>query len=239
VNQRLARTILEKQGHSVTLAQNGREALARCQMEEFDVVLMDVQMPEMDGLEATAAIRELESKTGAHVPIVGVTAHAMKGDRERCLGAGMDGYVSKPIRPDALFSAIDAVIERRAPEESDSVPLANGVVLDEAALLALVSNDWEVVRDVATAFVEDSPLRLDDMTAAFEAGDATGVRDAAHTLKGSAGSLCGRRAADAALRVEQLAQDGDLQAAREAAVALRSEVAQLKQALTRLAARAA
>ncbi len=106
VNQRLAARLLEKQGHAVTAVSNGREALAACEKEVFDVILMDVQMPEMDGFEATAAIREAERTTGAHVPIIAMTAHALKGDEERCLAAGMDGYIAKPIQAKALVAAI-------------------------------------------------------------------------------------------------------------------------------------
>src|SRR5207253_8590609 len=117
-----------------TVAQNGREALARTQAQRFDVVLMDVQMPEMDGLEATRAIRGLETGSEGRVPILGVTAHAMKGDRERCLGAGMDGYLPKPIRPASLFAAIEAAVS-----QDPSIPVppeeaaANEIVLDEAS----------------------------------------------------------------------------------------------------------
>jgi signal transduction histidine kinase/DNA-binding response OmpR family regulator len=109
VNQQLARRLLEKAGHSVTLARNGCEALELLGRQPFDVVLMDVQMPEMDGFEATAAIREKETKTGGHIPIIAMTAHAMKGDEERCLQAGMDAYVAKPIQRKQLFSALEAV----------------------------------------------------------------------------------------------------------------------------------
>jgi signal transduction histidine kinase/DNA-binding response OmpR family regulator len=238
VNQHLARTILEKRGHAVILAPNGREAVSRYATENPDVVLMDVQMPEMDGLEATGAIRKLEAQSGAHTPIIGVTAHAMKGDRERCLSAGMDGYVSKPIRPAALFDAIDAVLEHR-PQKLEAAQPPEPIVLDESALLSLVSDDWELVDQLAKVFLEDSPRRLARMKAALDSGDRTGVREAAHTLKGSAGSLCGRRAADAALRMEQLADSEDLAGMREAYSSLARHVEDLQRALTQLAARAA
>jgi signal transduction histidine kinase/CheY-like chemotaxis protein len=110
VNQRLAQRLLEKAGHTVTLAANGLLALTALEREAFDAVLMDVQMPEMDGMEATAAIRARERETGGHVPILAMTAHAMKGDRELCLGAGMDGYLSKPIRPEQLYRALDELV---------------------------------------------------------------------------------------------------------------------------------
>jgi two-component system sensor histidine kinase/response regulator len=112
VNQRLATRMLEKQGHTVTVAANGKEALALLDQQEFDVTLMDVQMPEMDGLEVTAAIREKEKTIGAHQVIIAMTAHAMKGDRERCLNAGMDAYISKPLRMSELSAVIDAALSR-------------------------------------------------------------------------------------------------------------------------------
>jgi two-component system sensor histidine kinase/response regulator len=107
VNQRVAERLLTKRGHLVTVVSNGREALAAVEHGAFDLVLMDVQMPDMDGFEATAAIREWERESGRHVRIVAMTAHAMNGDRERCLAAGMDGYLSKPIDPRTLFDAVE------------------------------------------------------------------------------------------------------------------------------------
>src|SRR5262249_26223392 len=112
INQRLAARHLEKQGHAVVIAQNGREALAALECEPFDLVLMDVQMPEMGGLEAVAALRQCEADRGGYgpagraLPVIAMTAHALKGDRERCLEAGMDDYVAKPLRAQELFAAI-------------------------------------------------------------------------------------------------------------------------------------
>ena len=114
VNQRLAVSLLEKRGHRVVVAGNGREALAALDDGPFDAVLMDVQMPEMDGFEATAAIRAREAATGAILPIVAMTAHALKGDRERCLEAGMDAYISKPLRPQELFDLLDGLVPAAA-----------------------------------------------------------------------------------------------------------------------------
>jgi CheY-like chemotaxis protein len=115
VNQRLALRLLEKEGHTVVLATNGKEALAAVIRESFDVVLMDVQMPEMDGLEATAAIRLWERDTGRHQRIIAMTAHAMKGDRDRCLEGGMDGYVSNPIQIKELWKEIEEVFPAQGP----------------------------------------------------------------------------------------------------------------------------
>ena len=107
INQKVAVRILEKEGHEVVVANNGREVLDMMKNQSFDIILMDVQMPEMDGIETTAAIREEEKKTKKHIPIVAMTALAVKGDREQCLEAGMDDYVAKPIKPDHLFKVIE------------------------------------------------------------------------------------------------------------------------------------
>jgi CheY-like chemotaxis protein len=107
VNKRLACRILTKKGHEVVTAASGREALRVLERQTFDLILMDIQMPELDGLEATAAIRGKEKGTKAHIPIVAMTAHAMKGDRERCLAAGMDGYIAKPVRADNLLKLVE------------------------------------------------------------------------------------------------------------------------------------
>jgi CheY-like chemotaxis protein len=113
VNQRLAVRLLEKRGHQVVVAGTGLEALKALEKESFDLVLMDVQMPEMDGLEATAILREKEKVTGLHQPVVALTAHAMKGDREKCIEGGMDGYLTKPIRPQELNQLLDIYVTRR------------------------------------------------------------------------------------------------------------------------------
>jgi two-component system sensor histidine kinase/response regulator len=111
VNQTLARRLLEKHGYLVSVAGDGREALAALESQSFDMVLMDVQMPGMDGFEATAVIRQQEHLSGKHLPIIAMTAHALKGDQERCLAAGMDGYVSKPIRSKELYRIIESVLD--------------------------------------------------------------------------------------------------------------------------------
>jgi two-component system, sensor histidine kinase and response regulator len=113
VNQRLITRLLEKRGHRVTLAGNGREALNSLENETYDLVFMDVQMPEMDGFEATATIRQLEQGGGTHLPVVALTAHAVKGDQERCLAAGMDGYLTKPVRPQELDEILEKYVTRR------------------------------------------------------------------------------------------------------------------------------
>jgi len=242
VNERVARTLLEKQGHTVLVAHNGREALAVAKSEKLDVILMDVQMPEMDGFAATAAIRDMEIGTRQRVPIVGVTAHATARDRRLCLAAGMDTYLSKPIRPDILFAAIDEVIPGRGRRQAVPPPadqsLASVEVLDEAGLLAVVSGHPDLLGELAELFLEDSARRLLEIRKALDSADFAGLERAAHTLKGSASSLCGKRAAELALRLEELADTRDLPAARLSYPALADEVGKLQRALVLLARRA-
>src|SRR5579871_3890895 len=151
VNQTLAVRVLERLGHRVQVANNGREAIERAEAEQFDLILMDVQMPEMDGLEATSAIRAAEAGTGKHVPIVAMTAHAMKGDREKCLGAGMDGYLAKPIRIDDLKQVISGAGQNRSvgqPPEHEPFRAVGELrslldsVMGERSLLAEMAELW-------------------------------------------------------------------------------------------------
>jgi CheY-like chemotaxis protein len=122
LNQKLAVSLLTKWGHAVTVANNGQEAVAAVARQPFDLVLMDIQMPEMNGLEATQAIRRWERPQGLHLPIVALTAHALQGDRERCLEAGMDGYVSKPIRREELYQVLAAHVPRQNDDQA-ALPL--------------------------------------------------------------------------------------------------------------------
>ena len=195
VNQRVAVGLLSKRGHEVTVAGNGREALAALDTGRFDVVLMDVQMPEMGGLEAAAAIRERERHRGGHIPIVAMTAHAMAGDRERCLAAGMDGYLAKPIDPLALIAAIE-----KGTAMSESLPSP----VDRAALLARLGGDEALMRDVARLFLEDCQDRLAAIKSAIDQRDADRLRMEAHTLKGSAANLSADELSEAARVLESM-----------------------------------
>jgi two-component system sensor histidine kinase/response regulator len=236
VNRELAQRLLRKRGHEVVVATNGREALDLLDIEgfnRFDAVLMDVQMPEMDGMEATAAIRAQERSLGTHLPIIGVTAHAMKGDRERCLDGGMDGYVSKPILPEILFSELARLVPDSAQPKAEPPAIPNAEpthpagVLDRSGLLARVEGDMDLLGDIIQLFNEDSVRQIAAIREAIDHKQADAVRRAAHSLKGTCGNLGAPEAAAAAWGLEKLAATGDLSGAHES---LRSLEAQIQQA---------
>jgi len=235
VNQLVATRIFEKLGHQVTVVNNGREALAAVHAGKFDLIAMDVQMPEMDGLDATRAIRAVERAAGTHIPIIAMTAHAMKGDRERCLAAGMDGYTSKPIRIRDLEQAIAQLI---SPINSASVSVpeaeqADGVI-DHAALLAGVDGDRRLLRELIHLFLADCPQGLAKIKDAIRCGDAGALGRAAHTLKGSVGNFARKSAFAAAQRLEIMGRDGNLDNAGEVFRTLESELARLTEELRKL-----
>jgi len=180
-------------------------------------VLMDVQMPELDGLETTAAIREHERGTGHRVPIVAVTAHAMKGDAERCLAAGMDAYLAKPLQPSELV----ATIARLTP----------GATLDKARLLERVGGDRRALAGIARIFLADAPRRLAEIRRAVATADARALRAAAHTLKGAAANFAAAGVTDAALELQQIGDAGEMSEAKAALERLEVELAALRRAL--------
>jgi PAS domain S-box-containing protein len=237
VNSHLTLTLLRKWGHEVVLATNGREALDLLDGEgfkRFDAVLMDVQMPEMDGMQATAAIRARERALGIHLPIIGVTAHAMKGDRERCLEGGMDGYVSKPIRPETLFSELARVVpgsvdHQTNPTTASAAASARGDAefsgaLDRRALLDRVEGDVELLGDLIELFKEDSARHLAAIRDALDGKQADVVRRAAHTLKGTCGNLGAPQAAASALELEKLAAAGNISGAQASLRSLEEQI---------------
>jgi PAS domain S-box-containing protein len=233
VNQTLATRILEKLGHKVHVVNNGREALERSQAEEFDLILMDVQMPEMDGLEAATAIRTAESSTGKHVPIVAMTAHAMKGDREKCLSAGMDGYLSKPIRIDELKQAMSEVNKTRNMDQSSEQNSFRAIGQLEL-LLESVMGDRVLLSEMAELWLADSAKQEAQIRNGLNSGDAIMVQRAAHAIKGSVGTFQAAAAQDAASQLEISAKEADLVGARKAFELLSTQIDLVRQDLRQL-----
>jgi len=238
VNQKLAVRILEKAGHQVVLAGNGREGLRAWENSGspgFDLILMDIQMPEMDGMEATASIREREQSSGKHIPIVAMTANAMRGDKERYLGGGMDGYISKPINSPALFAEIKRCLtdtEREKPMATNSQELAEH--FDQAALLERVEGDQELLAEIVKLFLEDTPRLMGTMHEALQNGDMILLERSAHSMKGSAGNLSANFAATAAMQLEKNAKKGDAESSRASLSNLEAALAQLLPMLAEL-----
>lgn len=201
-NQLIARANLQKAGHAVTVAENGRIAVEALTMREFDLVLMDVAMPEMDGLEATRAIREMEKNggNGRHIPIIAMTAFAMKGYREKCLEAGMDGYVSKPISAEALHKALDPFLDQI--QNGHNKPPVPAISLAKA--LAIVDDDLDILEMVVEMFPQEYPALLAAINEALEMGNGAHVEAPAHRLKAVVGSLGSGPAFDLADRLEMM-----------------------------------
>jgi PAS domain S-box-containing protein len=249
INQKLAVRLLEKRGHTVVVCSSGRQALAAMERERFDAVLLDVQMPELDGLETTVAIRAREQIRGGHVPVVAMTAHAMKGDREQCLEAGMDGYVSKPLHPQKLFETLESLAaaedplieqskeknESQSPRPAGAEPAAAhqdpaepaGRVFDEEAALARVEGDRQLLAELVEIFLKQCPEWTAEIREAAAEHNADRLHRAAHTLKGAAGNLGFDVVVDLAKKLERLDAAADWEAVQAAAAAFERAMNQL------------
>jgi signal transduction histidine kinase/CheY-like chemotaxis protein len=240
VNQRLVVKLMEKHGHSLVVVNNGVEALDALERGKFDVVLMDVQMPEMGGFEATACIREREKSTGQHIPVIAMTAHALKGDRERCLEAGMDAYVCKPIQAAALFETIDsavpnpslvASVPEKLPDEKPA-PAASGKAFDRESALALLDGDTELFGELVGLFTTESAELLNQIHDSITRRDAKLLERSAHSLKGSAAAFSAEPSRAVAQRLELMGARGEFDGAEVIAAELQAEVSRLTRALS-------
>jgi CheY-like chemotaxis protein/HPt (histidine-containing phosphotransfer) domain-containing protein len=212
-------------------AHNGLEALRCLLHDDFALILMDVQMPDLDGLEATRQIRQREQGGARHVPIIAMTAHALKGDRERCLASGMDEYVSKPVRERQLLTALRTVLGEEValpPDEAPAELLDRATdILNWEAALRVCGGDPELLRSIAEAFLEEHPRRLDEIRRAIDTADWELLHRSAHTIKGSMRYFEARAAFDRAFGLEQLAARQSLEGAEEIFDLLKQELAKL------------
>jgi two-component system sensor histidine kinase/response regulator len=235
VNQKFAEALLRKLGHHVVLAEDGRAAIAAIARERFDVVLMDVQMPEMGGLEATRRVRDAEAGTGRHLPIVALTARAMKGDRELCLDAGMDSYASKPVTKRDLLAAIALALgtgeEEGSGEGQDKVRGPASAPFNAAELEERFEGSRELIAEVVALFRQDCPVRVAGIRAGCARGEAKSVEHDAHSLKGALGTLSAAPARDLCEAIETAAEEGRLAAVPPLVVRLERELDRLDVAL--------
>jgi len=229
INQELAVQVLSRRGHIVVVAGSGREALDALGAQPIDVVLMDIQMPGMDGFEATAAIRQGERSTGGHVPIIAMTAHALPEDRERCLAGGMDAYVSKPVRADDLVRAVEDAGGLAL--GTDAEPDPAGLVMDRERALERLGGDEHLLADLGELFRNESASMLSAIHDAVVGQDGGALTRAAHLLKGSASTFAARNATEAALRLEELGRAGDFSEAPGAYASLHAEIDRLNKTL--------
>jgi CheY-like chemotaxis protein len=235
VNQQVARQLLEARGYSVVVVNNGREAVVAFEKSSFDVVLMDVQMPEMDGFEATKAIRDMEQITGGRTPIIAMTANALKGDRERCLQAGMDDYLTKPIQSKALYAVVENVVVTRLADIDEPVETdGSDSVMDWQAALSRMGGREDLLRQMVPIFFKEAAERLPALRDAIDRQDSDNIRRLAHGLKGSASCFSADAAVSAALTLELMAQEGDLAGALDAYALLEHEIERLKDALIKV-----
>ncbi len=258
VNQRVATNMLESRGHQVRVAENGRVGLECIAENEFDVVLMDLQMPEMDGLEATAAIRDAEKDKTRHLPVVAMTAHAGEADRQRCREAGMDAFITKPVRADELFATVESIAAELRVEDDEGpsgdaadVRASNPhdettadvdtswapAEFDSKAALAAVAGDEDLLREIIELFLNEAPQNVEELQASLAEDDASAARRAAHKLKNSVAYFGAQNARNLATAIEDAAASGNLESARDQQEELVATLGRLQSELDRYATR--
>jgi len=219
INQRVALRLLNKMGYRVETVLNGEKALTSLMNNSYDLVLMDIQMPEMDGYEATSIIRNKDSMVkNHHIPIIAMTAHAMKGDRERCLAAGMDDYISKPINPEELAAKVRKWLTGNGTSETEELPQITqpkNITFDRHVLLERVGGNDHFVNELLLLFLGEVPQLIETMEKAIEKNDQDLLHRSAHTLKGSAGNITAMELHQISLQLEMLAKEGDWSAAKQ------------------------
>jgi two-component system, sensor histidine kinase and response regulator len=238
VNRLLAGRLLEKYGYTVIAVQNGQEALEAIEREKPDLVIMDVQMPVMDGLEAIRTVRGTEHTSGLHLPIIALTAHAMKGDRERCLDAGADEYLTKPIRAAELFAALSRMKTGNIAPDPPPAMAANGVsssvaVFDLKEAIDRMG-DQKTLEELARLFIEECPKLMTQIRQSLAASDGIALERSAHSLQGSSASLGAPGISRASQELQKLARSGHWTAARSLFASLEREIAALYSQLSTL-----
>ncbi|HYB19346.1 MAG TPA: response regulator, partial [Thermodesulfobacteriota bacterium] len=234
INQKVALRHLERIGYRADAVANGKEVLSALERISYDLIFMDVQMPEMDGFEATAIIRRKERETGGHIPIIAMTAHAMKGDRERCLEAGMDDYVSKPIQPQSLIEVIGRWLDNEGlekPKVPSIEPTEAKEVFDKETIMERLDRDEAFFSKILDMFLEDTPIKIERIQEHLKEKDFAGLEFQAHSLKGAASYIGGNALQKVAWEMEVAAKNHDLDRAPILLGSLEKEFARFKKAV--------
>ncbi|MCX5807169.1 MAG: PAS domain S-box protein [Proteobacteria bacterium] len=244
-NQHVALGILNKLGLRADAVANGAEVLKVLESIPYDLILMDVQMPVMDGMEATRQIRNPQSAVLNHaIPIIAMTAHAMQGDREKCLEAGMDDYVSKPVTPQTLAERLEKWLTKdpgkrerikyeQRPEKTKEPQTAEPIIWDKAGMLERLMDDEELTKKITDGFLTDIPQQIQALKTFLEAGSVSDVERQAHTIKGAAANIGGERLRAVAFEMEKEARDGDLTAVNMSVANLVTQFEQLKKVMVK------
>jgi CheY-like chemotaxis protein len=209
--------VLKRDGHHVTLASDGQQVLAALQNGAFDVILMDAQMPRLDGLETTAVIRQREANTNDHIPIIAITAHALQGDREKCLAAGMDEYLAKPVKSGKLLQVVRSLTSHHPDEEPDDsrqVPVPQACFFNREELLDHVGHDLAILQRMVSVFAETTPRRLDAISRAISMNDGVTLQHLVHKLRGAVTTFYSEAAVQATLDLEVAARQSDFATAQ-------------------------
>jgi PAS domain S-box-containing protein len=231
-NQLVTMSILDKLGYEADIAENGIEAIKALETSSFDLVLMDVQMPEMDGIEATSRIRKAANVCDRNIPIVAMTAHAMKGDRERCLGAGMNEYLAKPFSAQSLAEVIERLLKSGPVDQQRRYePELDPEVFDRDELLVRIGGDRQLLHEIETAFLEDASAQIESIQEAVVDGDASRVAAFGHALKSASAGIGANAIKDVAHQVEIAGGAGDLEIAKGLVEIAKEELTRFEQAL--------
>ena len=234
INQKVALGCLERIGYRADAVANGKEVLSALEGISYDLIFMDVQMPEMDGFEATAAIRRKERRTGGYTPIIAMTAHAMKGDRERCLEAGMDDYVPKPIQPQTLIEVLRRWVDKEGLKKRELPMIKPGEaieVFDKKEALERLGGDEELFQEVSSIFLDDAPKQIEKMQKQLRENDLFGLERQAHSLKGAAMYIGENALQNGALAIELAARNGEVDKVRSLVEQIQKEYEELKKRL--------
>jgi two-component system sensor histidine kinase/response regulator len=246
-NQQVAQAILQKLGYHADVVSNGREAVEALEDGAYDLVLMDCQMPEMDGYEATAVIRNLQSRVRDHrIPVIAMTAHAMQGDREKCIAAGMDDYLTKPVRPKSLAEILDRWLskarqdEDSLPARGDLPPITPGAsepeqgIFEESDLVERLMGDKELARVIIAGFLDDMEKQFKSLRDYVDSADQVAMSRQVHTIKGAAANIGAPLLREAAYNMEKAARAGEFESVRHMLPELEQRFAQLAEVLKRL-----